>query len=197
MSGIILSDERGRQSPVKMKENGSQRAPREVHMKTLVAYFSQTGNTKKVAEVIYEQIPGEKDIKALDELEDLEGYDLIFYGFPIQAGNPAKDAGEFLVGKCSGKRLALFTTHGAPEDAERVKPWLDKVRDLVAQEGAELLGLFDCQGEASQQVVEFLLGSDDPEMQRYGREAAEAKGLPDEAGLERARSFASEVIAKS
>lgn len=165
-------------------------------MKTLVAYFSQTGNTKKVAEAIYEEVPGEKDIKALDELEDLEGYDLIFYGFPIQAGNPAKDAGEFLTGKCSGKRLALFTTHGAPEDAERVGPWLDNVRNLVAQEGAELRGLFDCQGEASQQVVDFLLNSDKPELQQYGREAAEAKGLPDAARLERARDFARDIIAR-
>ncbi|RJP30264.1 MAG: flavodoxin [Actinobacteria bacterium] len=164
-------------------------------MKTLVAYFSQTGNTKRVAEAIYGEIPGEKDIKALDELEDLEGYDLIFYGFPIQAGNPAKDAGEFLSGRCSGKKMALFTTHGAPEDAERVKPWLDNVRNLVAQEGAELLGVFDCQGEVAQAIVDFLLSSDDPERRRYGQETAEAKGLPDEARLERARSFAREIIA--
>ena len=164
-------------------------------MKTLVTYFTQTGNTRKVAEVIYEEIPGEKKIMALEELDDLEGYDLVFYGFPIQGGNPAKDAGDFLGSKGAGKKMALFITHGAPEDAERVKPWLDNVRELVSQAGAELVGLFDCQGEASQQVVDFLLNSDKPEFQQYGREAAEAKGLPDEARLERARSFANEIAA--
>jgi len=198
MSSIILGNELEQAKYGNNQERErKQRDPGEVQMKTLVAYFSQTGNTKKVAEVIYEEIPGEKDIRALDEIEDLEGYDLIFYGFPIQAGNPAKDAGDFLAGKCSGKKLALFTTHGAPEDAERVKPWLDNMRKLVAREGAELVGLFDCQGEASQQVVDFLLNSDKPELQQYGREAAEAKGLPDEARLERARSFTSEIIANS
>ena len=45
-------------------------------MKTLVAYLSQTGNTKKVAEAIYSQIPEEKEMKELGELTDLEGYDL-------------------------------------------------------------------------------------------------------------------------
>ena len=164
-------------------------------MKTLVTYFTQTGNTKKVAEVIYEEIPDDKDLRALGELDDLEGYDLIFYGFPIQGMNPAKDAAEFLEGKGAGKRIVLFITHGAPEDAERVKPWLDNAGELVSKVGAGLVGLFDCQGEASQEIVDFLLNSDNPEYQRYGREAAEAKGLPDEARLERARAFANEVMA--
>jgi flavodoxin len=163
-------------------------------MKTLVAYFTQTGNTKKVAEVIYEEIPGEKDIKALGELENLDGYDLIFYGFPIQAMNPAKDAGEFLEAKGAGKKIVLFITHGAPEDAERVGPWLENARELVSKVGAELAGLFDCQGEVSQAITDFLLNNDDPELRRYGQEVAEAKGLPDEARLERARDFAREIL---
>lgn len=164
-------------------------------MKTLVTYYTQTGNTRKVAEAIYGEIPDEKEIKALAEVEGLEGYDLVFFGFPIQAGNPAKDAGEFLAAKGAGKRMAVFTTHGAPEEAERVKPWLDNIRRRAAEAGAELLGLFDCQGEASQQVVDYLLGHEDPELRRYGREAAEAKGLPDAARLERARGFAQDVVA--
>jgi flavodoxin len=165
-------------------------------MKTLVTYYTQTGNTRKVAEAIYEGIPDDKEISPLSELEDFGAYDLIFYGFPIQAGNPAKDAAEFLGEKAAGKRIALFITHGAPEDAERVGPWLDGSRDLISEVGAELVGIFNCQGEASQDIINFLLNSDDPERQRYGREASEARGLPDEGRLERARSFASEVVGK-
>jgi flavodoxin len=167
----------------------------EIHMKVLVAYFSQTGNTRKVAEAIYGEIAAEKEIKEIIDLEDMEGYDLVFYGFPIQAGNPAKDAGDFLKAQGDGKRIAVFVTHGAPEGAERVGPWLDKIKGLVPGVGAELVGLFDCQGEASQAIVDFLLGSDDPEMRRYGQEAAEAKDLPDEARLEQARGFAREIMA--
>ncbi|MEW6552849.1 MAG: flavodoxin family protein [Actinomycetota bacterium] len=166
-------------------------------MKVLVAYFTQTGNTRKVAEAIYGEIDVEKEMREIGELTDMEGYDLVFYGFPIQAGNPAKDAGDFLKAQGEGKRIAVFVTHGAPEGAERVGPWLDIIRGLVPGVGAELMGLFDCQGEASRAIVDFLLGSDDPDMRRYGQEAAEAKGLPDEARLERARAFAREVIAKA
>jgi len=32
-------------------------------MKTLVTYMTQTGNTKRIAEAIYGEITGEKDIK--------------------------------------------------------------------------------------------------------------------------------------
>lgn len=163
-------------------------------MKTLVTYHTQTGNTRKIAEAIYDEIPGEKELKPLAELEELEGYDIVFYGFPIQAGKPAKEAGEFLAAKGAGKRIALFVTHGAPEGAERVGPWLENARDLVERAGAELLGLFDCQGQAAQEIVDFLRKHEDPEFRRYGREAAEARGLPDEERLRRARAFAREIM---
>jgi flavodoxin len=165
-------------------------------MKVLVTYFTQTGNTRQVAEAIHRVVTCEKAVIPISELADLEGYDLVFYGFPIQAGHPAKDAAEFFSGKAAGKKVALFITHGAPEDAERVGPWLEEARALVSSAGAELVGLFDCQGEASQQIVDFLLGSDNPELQQYGQEAAVAKGLPDEARLEKAREYAREVLAQ-
>ena len=53
--------------------------------KVLVAYMSKTGNTKKVAEVIYDEIQGEKEIKTIEEVESLNSYDLAFLGFPIHA----------------------------------------------------------------------------------------------------------------
>ena len=47
-------------------------------MKVLVAYKSVTGNTKKVAEAIFNEIEGEKEIKNLKEIKGIEGYDLAF-----------------------------------------------------------------------------------------------------------------------
>jgi hypothetical protein len=51
--------------------------------KVLVAYLSQTGNTKWVAEAIYYAIPEPKEIKPIKEMSTLEGYDLSFLGLPM------------------------------------------------------------------------------------------------------------------
>lgn len=162
-------------------------------MRTLVAYLSQTGNTKKVAEAIYEVLPDDKEILPLAELDNLEGYDLVFFGSPIQAMAMAKDAADFLSDNVAGKRIAVFLTHGAPEDADRVEGWLDDCRELVSE--GELVGIFSCQGEVAQEIIDFLLQSDNPEFQQFGREAPQTKGQPDETRLNRAREFARDVLA--
>ncbi|HOD70354.1 MAG TPA: flavodoxin family protein, partial [Deltaproteobacteria bacterium] len=55
-------------------------------MKILVAYYTKTGNTKKVAEAIYEALDkNDKTLKPMKEIEDVQGYDLIFCGFPVHA----------------------------------------------------------------------------------------------------------------
>jgi flavodoxin len=161
-------------------------------MKTLVAYLSQTGNTKKVAEAIYSQIPEEKEMKELGELEDLEGYDLCFIGFPVHAGSPAVAAKEFLEKNCAEKKVALFVTHAAPEDAEDVPVILDACRAAAAS--TELVGFFDCQGELDDNVRDFLLKSDSPKHQEFGKMAHLTKGQPDETRLEKAGAFARDVI---
>jgi flavodoxin len=164
-------------------------------MKTLVAYLSLTGNTKKVAEAIYSQVPDEKEMKELGGVENLEGYDLCFIGFPVHAGNPAAAAKEFLKKNGTGKRVALFVTHAVPEDAEGVPPILDACRQAAAI--ADLVGFFDCQGELDDNVRDLLLKSDSPKHQEFGRLADLANDQPDETRLEKARAFARDVIERA
>ena len=87
-------------------------------MKFLIAYYSETGNTKKVAEAIYEAIPHEKDLSNISQLKDLKGYDLIFFGFPVHASKMPKKPAQFLKGHSKGKKIALFCTQGARKDSE-------------------------------------------------------------------------------
>ena len=164
-------------------------------MKTLVAYLSQTGNTKRVAEAIYSEIPGQKELKELGELEDLDEYELSFIGLPVHAGNPAVAAKEFLEKNGSGKKIALFVTHAAPEDAEDVPGILDACRKAAAN--ADLVGFFDCQGELDDNVRDFLLKSDSPKHQEFGKMAHLTKGQPDETRLEKAKAFARDVMEKT
>jgi flavodoxin len=47
-------------------------------MKALVTYYSQTGNTEQVARAIYEALPVDKELKPIQNLENAEGYDIVF-----------------------------------------------------------------------------------------------------------------------
>ncbi len=153
-------------------------------MKTLVTYFSQTGKTKLVAEAIYGAIQGEKEIKEFGQVDALEGYDFSFIGFPIIAFGPAPQGKEFLEKYAAGAKVALFITHAAPEKQEGLDQWLDKCREAAA--GAELVGMFDCMGELSEQIAEFLVKSSDPVMRSFGERRGETLGQPDETRLQRA-----------
>lgn len=161
-------------------------------MRTLVTCFSQTGNTRKVADAIFGEVTGFKEMKELGELEDLTGYDLIFFGLPIHAGGPAAPAREFLEKNAVGRKMALFVTHAAPEGSDDVAAMLEACRQAAS--GAALLGVFDCQGELAKPIAEFLLKSDDPRHQEFGRRAGETEGQPDDECLNRARKFAREIM---
>ncbi len=161
-------------------------------MKVLVAYLSQTGNTRRVAEAIYGAIDAQKEIKPLSEVQSLEGYDLAFIGFPIHASNPAAEAKAFLEDKARGKRVALFVTHAAPEDHGEVRGYLENCR--CSLNDVQLVGMFDCQGELAQAVIDLLARSDNPKHRQFAEYGPQTKGQPDDTRLERAREFARRVM---
>ncbi|UGV39830.1 flavodoxin domain-containing protein [Methanococcoides orientis] len=163
-------------------------------MKTLVSYMSQTGNTKKIAEAIYDEIADEKEIKDIKDLSNFEGYDLVFVGFPVLQFNVPENVSKIVKENVAGKDIAFFMTHGVPEGFEAIKSWTGSLKDIAAK--GNLLGTFECQGEIAQQVLDMLEKSDDPEMKAFAALGPAAKGQPDEAHLQKAKDFAKEVQAK-
>jgi flavodoxin len=161
-------------------------------MKVLVAYMSSTGNTKKVADAIYNEINCEKEIKPIAEVHDIGAYDLSFLGFPTHGYGPDKKTQEMLGRLCtSSRKVALFVTHGAPENEPEVPEWLAKFKQAAA--GAELVGCFDCQGEMSAGVKFFMKISLNKKM-RADVKKDNSKGQPDETRLEKARAFARDTL---
>jgi flavodoxin len=167
---------------------------REELMRTLVVYYSQTGNTKKVADAIFAELPRDKEIKKLEEVTSLDDYDLIFVGFPIHSHGPAPKAKEFLEKQAEGRAMALFITHASPESATDVSHMIQRCVNAAA--GAQLLGVFNCQGELARDVMDRLLESKHPEMRMFGEQGNFTRGQPDAARLARAAAFADEILAK-
>lgn len=88
--------------------------------KSIVIYYSQTGNTKKIAQAIHEgitQAGAYSDIARLRDVapQELENYDLIGLGSPVIHHRELPNVTKFIYSMKSldGKHSFAFCTHGA------------------------------------------------------------------------------------
>jgi len=160
--------------------------------KTLVTYFSQTGNTKKVAEAIYEKLDGEKRIKHFKEVEknEVEDSDLIFIGFPVHSHSVPIAIEPFIKRIPPNKKIAFFSTHGSLTGSRLSREAIEHATILAAK--AKLLGSFSCRGRVSLEALEYLEKS--PEHRAWTEMAASASTHPDESDLKEAASFAKWIM---
>jgi len=153
--------------------------------KTLVTYISQTGNTKKVAEAIFDSLNGEKDIIPISDSPDVNDYSLVFVGFPVHSHSIPFRAEAFLKAIPPGKKIALFCTHGSLTGSRLSREALEYAVTLSSK--AKVLGTFSCRGKVSSKALEVL--SKSPEHAAWSDMAASARNHPDEHDLEDARAF--------
>lgn len=162
-------------------------------MKAIVAYMSDSGGTRRVAEAIFDEIDAEKQILPFIEVQDLGDCDLAFVGFPLQNFGAPPDAKHFLERHCADRRIALFVTHAAPESTSpTLQGWLAACRDAAG--GARVVGMFDCQAELAPRVKQAMLAMDDPEIRRWAQMDT-SQGQPDDQRLAAARAFARKTVA--
>jgi flavodoxin len=153
--------------------------------------MSQTGNTKKVAEAIYDAIRQQKEIMRIEDVTSLDGYDLSFLGFPMYAFGPDEPVKAFLEKHVKDRTIALFVTHMSPEYNPALQGWVQKFKDAAA--GANIVGVFSCQGQVCQEVKTRMLDHPNPQVRGWAQ-ADTSQGQPDATRLERAKSFAKETI---
>jgi len=158
-------------------------------MKSLIVYSSQTGNTLKLAKVIYDELKGEKEMFPVDEAPAPEGYDLVAVGFWFQGGKPDPKSAEYL-SRCSKmSRVFLFSTHGAAKGCAHVKSAMDYAAGLTDK--STLAGMFTCQGEVNPKVLEKVKQKPEPPV--WINDADYAVGHPDESDLSALRQAISKL----
>lgn len=160
-------------------------------MNILVAYYSETGNTRKVAEAIFAGLRHtRKLLLPIDQALDLAAYDLIFCGFPVQHHSlPAKVA-HFMKEVPAGRKIALFATHGSLRGGEKALSAFYAALSLL--QGRTVIGTFGCRGHVQSQMIDEWMES--PQHQAWAREAQSASGHPDAADLHDAREFAETML---
>jgi flavodoxin len=162
-------------------------------MKVLVTYFSKTGNTKKLAQAIYEGVEhSEKEIQSIKEAGDFGQYDLIFCGFPVHASSVPQKAADLLKKIPADCKTAIFATHGSLRGGQLAVTAFHHAASLVR---GKVIGTFGCRGKVEDAVLEALLSK--PEHKAWVEEAQSAFGHPDAADLEDGKDFARRMVIKS
>ena len=180
----------------------------------LVAYFSETGNTEKVARAIYDEVASSghdaqlKDVTGLTAA-DLAEYDLVFLGSACHSADLAAPVLEILGSIPQGSRLKLagFATHSSPRpgggesDQEMYERWasgcLRSFEAASRETRLEFLGYFGCQGAPSPPIEEFIHKTILPNEDEWQAFVSDVKKHPDATDLEEAGEFARSVLAEA
>lgn len=171
-------------------------------MNVLVMYFSQTGNTEKIANAICEEAATahKVELKKFEEITPAEvaGYDFIFIGSPLHSGALAAPVLECLgvLQATSSQKLAAFITHFAPAYPEQdIAGFSEPIKTACEEKGIEYKGSFDCQGflaEPLHDPVQQKLGLTD---EQWAETVKKMTGRPNGDDEAKAKAFAKSVLA--
>jgi flavodoxin len=161
-------------------------------MKALVTYYSQTGNTEKLARAIYEAIRVEKELLAVEDVKSTKGYDIIFVGFPVHAHSVPAKILPFFKELPDGQNIALFCTHGSLRGGHLPKQALEHAVSISSR--AKVLGTFGVRGKVSAKLIDSLMRQ--VEHRAWAEEAQGAGEHPTEADLTDSKEFAKGILSK-
>jgi flavodoxin len=161
--------------------------------KILVTYLSLTGNTRKIAEAIYDAVFEPKALLPITEVQDIGEFDLIFVGFPVHSHSVPIKIEKFLKSLPPGKKIALFSTHGSHTGSRLSREAIEHAVVVASQ--AKIISTFSCRGRVSPQALEVLSRS--PEHKAWVDMAASANTHPNEHDIADAKAFAQWVVTLS
>ena len=161
-------------------------------MKTLVTYSTLTGNTKKVAEAVFEAVSGEKEIMDIKSIKETDEYDRILVGYWVDKGDANEEAKKFME-TLKNKKVGTFGTLGAYPDSEHAQKCVEKISDALRANNNTVIAEFICQGAIDPKIIETMrkMGSNGPHAPTPEREArwAQAAKHPDEADFAAAKNI--------
>jgi flavodoxin len=173
-------------------------------MKILITYFTQTGNTERIAKAIHIEASAQHDsvIKKLDasQYPSLDDYNLIFVGSPCHAGTLAAPVRDFLSQLPDNPpfHLAGFITHASPAyNKNDFENCITYFASLCKKKIIAYHGCFECQGGLAPQLREFIKKSKKISDDEWDRIMATNNGHPGTEDENNARSYARKVISDS
>jgi len=153
-------------------------------MKTLIIYFSQTGNTRQIAERIHDgiaRVTGQCDIRPLSDIDNksLLDYDLVGLGSPVFYYKEPFHVRDFIesLPELSDRHWFIFCTHG-----NVIGNFFSSVADLLKKKKAIVIGYHNSYANIT--------------VPYYPRPSY-TSGHPDAYDLEQAEAFGREMAERS
>ncbi len=165
-------------------------------MKGMIIYSSKTGNTKKMAEKIYEVLKDEHQmmIKDIRDAPKVEQFDFILLGAWIDRGTLETKALKFLK-TIKNKKLGLFATLGAMPDSEHGRKVIKNLENLLIDRDS--LGQYICPGLVDPKMIEKLRGITGLVVPKKIKEKMIQTGLESRKATDEELEQAAEYFAKS
>ena len=168
-------------------------------MKILIAYFSQSGNTEKIAKSIFEGCQGQDvDIKPVKEVNPstLNEYELVFLGSGIYASRVNKSLSDLIKSAAAlPSKLVFFCSHAS---LDSYQDGFKVVKRNIKDTDVEIMGSWDCMGEnigIPEATRQAMLERLPPEQRKQAEEHQKRlKGHPNEEDLENAKKFAQSIL---
>lgn len=114
-------------------------------MKIAIVYYSGTGNTEAMADIIKDKLSGKTEVSVIDPSSfgpsDLEEFDAFAFGCPAM-GNEVLEEDIFepmfasIEGNLSGKKIILFGSYGWG-DGEWMRSWEERCKNAGAMLAAD------------------------------------------------------------
>lgn len=169
------------------------------NFKTLICFSSKTGNTQKIADIIYDICPFDKEMIKLEEnnfLERANNYNLLIIGYWVENSKANSLTIDFLK-TIKNKKLILFGTAGTDINNPYIKSVITKTESIIDSSN-KLLGHFICQGEIAEDVIKDFetLVKSQPEnkmlaglLDIFKRQLPLSKGRPNEIDIKQAKEY--------
>lgn len=123
-------------------------------MKVAVVYGSLSGNTKKLAEGVYNNLPSQFDKALFNEKDDfnLDEFDAVVCGFWVDR-SVAHKAMKEIISSLRNKKVFLLGTMGFFPDSDHGVDSMSNTIKLL-DESCNLIGYFMCNGKVDMKLLE-------------------------------------------
>ena len=178
-------------------------------LKVLTVYYSESGQTEKIAKILHEEISKKHEsvLKKLSEMKmkTITDYNLVFIGSPCHSSDLARPIKKFLSKLPENAKFKMvgFFTHSCytkEENEKLYEEWVGRCipsfTETANKKSIEFLGHFNCMAAATPAIEKFIrrkIITDDEEWKTY---LPLLRMKPDEQDLSNARNFVNKIMEK-